>query len=82
MKRTPITDAVMEQVMREFSHGNFALGYTGTRYGLSLREWDWLILDELLEYKQGLPRCIRNCKWNSQQRLDEINKHEVNNEQE
>jgi hypothetical protein len=48
---------------------NFQIRITGSRQGLSFREWDALILRDLHEPMYGTPRCTRLRRFDIDARL-------------
>ena len=72
--KTPICDEVIEKTMRQFAHGNTSLAFTGTKYGISFNEWEKLVVDNILDYKNKRPKCTRNMNWDPIKRLQEIEK--------
>ena len=71
--KSPITDSVIEECMQNYPRTNMSIKLTGTRWGPSIEDWSRLMLNACQEYRQKLPRCVRNMNWNSEKRLQQIN---------
>lgn len=66
---------VIENVISMHSRG-VSLKLVGTRWGLSFKDIERLFVKDIQEYRNRLPRCVRNCRWDAKKRLKQLEEFE------
>lgn len=74
MKKSVITEEAIEETLRMSNCSDVRVRLAGTRWGPSFADIERMFVDAITDYKNKLPRCTRNARFNSAKRLANLPK--------